>query len=358
MGASDNQLDNIFEKLNKDNSKDGKKKGIKTFRASDIRIGSHIPYGVSSRIAELDLAVGKPGYPVGRIVELFGLPRCGKTTAALLAIAEVQKMGGNALFIDTEFTFDKDRASEMGVDVETLRIADADTIEDIFSNIRELLALMTDYNKPFVIVVDSITAVPTKWGKENDLDSDRPGDQAKAIKRGMRIITPLIAKKNVLLLMVNHAYETMSAWGKKSKASGGHGIKFGASIRINFSHVKELREEKSGNKSRMRLGQGVKIEVEKVKIAHLKFPSFEIDLLNEGGFNSCNSLLEALLSIGVITQKNPYSSCEWGEITFPKKDWMQVLSQNGGKEAVYKFFVEEACKRGFMKAYGEVKESE
>lgn len=354
MGTTEEKLDRLFENLSKDKKKD---KSVETFRASDVRISSYIPYGILTRIPQLDLALGRPGYPVGRIMELYGLEFCGKTTAALMAIAQVQKMGGAALFIDTEFAFDADRAEELGVDVESLRIAEAETIEEVFRHINNTIKKLKEFGQAFMIVVDSVAAVPTEWEskKNENLRIDKPGEQAKAIKRGLKLIVSEVAKKNITLLLINHAHESMQGWGETTKSGGGHGIKFNSSARISFTKIKELREklnpEDKDCKKYMRLGQEVKIDVKKSKISQLKFPVFNVDLTNEYGFNTNKSLLDALIDIGVITQSNPRANCKWGEIEFPKRDWEEVLAQNGGQKEVYKYFIKQACELGFMKPY-------
>ncbi len=346
MGTSETQLDELFEALGKD-----KKNGINAYRASDVRISSHVPYGISTRIPELDLALGRPGYPVGRIIELFGLPRCGKTTAALMSVAATQKIGGSGLWIDSEFAFDPDRAEELGVNIDNMRISGAETIEEIFNIIRKVLIHMTEYSKPFIIVVDSVTAVPTQWevNKNSDMAVDKPADQAKVIRKGLRIITPLVAKKNVLLLMINHAHETMQAWGKTTKAGGGHGIKFGASARVLFSNRGEIKEEYQ-DKKKKRLGQKIHIEVEKVKGAHLVFDNFDIDLLNIGGFNVQKSLLNSMVTAGIIKKAN-MKTYQWGEKSFQMSGWEEAINGAGGYEQVYKGFLQECYDKGMMKPY-------
>ena len=329
-----------------------KKAPVNILRASDVRIASHIPYGVLTRIPMLDLALGRPGYPVGRIVELYGLPKCGKTSASLMAISQVQNMGGDAVFIDAEFAFDENRAQELGVNIDTLGIVDGiNSIEDIFQSMSLILESLVDYNNPFIIVVDSLTGLPTQWElqynqKESyDFAKERPGKESQAIKRGLRILTPMIARKKVLVIFITHGIETMATYGKSVKSSGGHGLKFHSGVRAKFKHIGELIVND------VRLGQRIQVEAEKTKIAHLKYPKFEIELLNEGGFNTELNLLDALCKIGVIDRKKGSTNYTWGESVFTKADWPQVLNENGGIDKVYKLFIKEACAREYMRPY-------
>lgn len=348
MGTAEEQLDKLFNELNKGSKKFNP---INTYRASDLRIGAHVPYGVRTRIPELDLALGRPGYPIGRIIELFGLERCGKTTAALMALAQAQRMGGSGLFIDTEYSFDPDRAEELGVDVDNVRYAEANTIEEIFRIINVLLDAMEEYTKPFVVIVDSTTGVPTEWEVEKNADfsSERPGKEAQAIKKGLRLITHKVAKKKILLILINHAIETMAMFGKKTKAGGGHGIKFHASARVGFTSIKDLKDK--GDDRIVRSGQEIKIEIEKVKVAQLKFPEFRIDLLNESGFDTRMSLLRALCRVDAIKHTKGSSKYEWGDVKFEKTDWDDVIDQNGGEDTVYDYFIKYACENGHMKPF-------
>lgn len=348
MSTSGEQLDKLFNEMGK------KKKGqptISTFRASDVRISSTIPYGILSRIPQLDIALGRPGYPAGRIIELFGLEQCGKTTAALMAMSQIQRMGGSGLFIDAEYAFDSDRAEELGVDVENLRLADKiESIEDIFRTIIMTLDGLTDYTKPFGIIVDSVTSVPTEWEIEKNkfFDSSRPGYEAIAIKRGIRSITGKVAKKKVVIFFINHAHETMAAWGKKVKSGGGHGIKFAGSARVGFKHAGELKDDDN-----VRSGQNISIWAEKIKGAHLKYPIVNppVPLLNDGGFDTATSLLEAMIFIKNINHPKGSQTYTWNEVEFKKADWPAVIADNGGLEEMYRHFIEQGCIKGYMKPY-------
>lgn len=341
MATQDDQLDKLFSKVEKKLAKE--KIDISGFRASDVRLASHIPYGILTRIPQLDLAMGRPGYPVGRVIELYGLPMCGKSTVGFLAIAETQRKGGAAVLLDTETAFDARRAAEMGVDVDSLRVYSPRTIQETFELIDSILDNLTDFNGPFTIMVDSATAVPSKWEGENPLSKNKPGDTAQAIRRGMRKITSKVAAKKILLLMVNHATETMATWGPKTTASGGNAIKFLASNRIEFKHQKTLKESKE------RVGQQIRVNVEKIKVAKLRHPEFEVNLLVDGGFDMQESLLEAMIKVDLIKhpQNSPTYTLENGT-QFSKEEWPLVIQDNGGLDVLYEHFIKEACARGQM----------
>jgi recombination protein RecA len=347
MTRKDDQVEDLFSRVEKALAK--KELDISGYRASDVRIASHIPYGIRTRMPQLDLAMGRPGYPVGRVIELYGLPYCGKTTAGFLAIAETQKQGGLAILIDTETAFEPMRAAEVGVDVDNLRIYSPISIQETFTLIGEILDALVDFSKPIVIVVDSVTAVPTKWQGEKGLTNQKPGELAQQIKMGMKIITSKVAKKKALLLLVNHAHETMAMYGKKTTSSGGHAIKFFSSNRIEFKHTKTLKTADG----KERLGQEIKVNIEKLKVAKLRHPDFKINLMVDGGFDTLGSLLEAMISIGMV--KHPKGGKVYTLETgteFAKIEWPQVVADNGGLDALYEHFIKEACARGRMIPWG------
>lgn len=347
MTRKDDQVDDFFSRVEKSLAK--KELNIPGYRASDVRVASHIPYGIRTRMPQLDLAMGRPGYPVGRVIELYGLPYCGKSTAGFLAIAETQRQGGIAILIDTETAFEPMRAAEIGVDVDNLKIYSPETIQETFTLIGELLDSLINFNKPIVIVVDSITAVPTKWQGEKGLTNQKPGELAQQIKMGMKLITSKVAKKKALLLLVNHAHETMAMYGKKTTSSGGHAIKFFSSNRIEFKHAKTLKTADG----KERLGQEIKVNIEKLKVAKLRHPDFKINLMVDGGFDTIGSLLEAMISIGMVSHPkgSKVYTLETGT-EFAKIEWPQVVADNGGLDALYEHFIKEACARGHMIPWG------
>jgi len=241
------------------------------------------------------------------------------------------------------------RAAELGVDIDNLRVFSPDTIQETFQLIEKIVDGLTDFGKPFMIVVDSVTAVPTDWQSQKGLTNQKPGELAQAIKMGMKMITSKVAKKKVLLLLVNHAHETMAMYGKATTSSGGHAIKFFSSNRIEFKNTKTLKTEDG----KERLGQEIKVNIEKLKVAKLRFPDFKINLMVDGGFATEYSLLEAMISVGMV--KHPKGSKVYtleSGTEFAKLEWPQVVADNGGLDALYEHFIKEACVRGHMIPWG------
>jgi len=348
-------FDAIFKAVAKSTAKDPL---ASVHKAGDITIKSHIPWGVLTGIPELDLNLGRPGWPAGRCVELYGFEHCGKTTLAYHAIAQAQRAGGNAWFIDTEKSWDEDRAVQCGVNINPSRfgIGDADSIDAAFRLVQSILiARKDDYDgKPFVIVIDSVTGVATEVMKKKAIgEEDRVGQDARTIRGGMRRIGPDMAETNTNLFMVNHETSliALTKWAKQSDSSGGHSIKLAATVRCAMKHSGWFTDEE--NKDR-RLGQKIKIKVEKLKGSRLDFPEVkETLLLNTIGFDTQTSLLKAGCTSGWVEHKKGSQDYKFGEVSFPKRDWGQVVFDMGGIDKAYPLFIKWCMEEGHISPWGQ-----
>lgn len=275
----------------------------------DIHIGSMAPYGISSGIPELDLYLGRRGgLPASKIIEFYGKQMVGKTTAALQAAAEWQKRGGLVVFIDTEKSYDIPRAQELGINTKNLFWHPANSIEEIFTILTKYIGeIEIDKGKrkskggvlselpaetPVLFIVDSITGVGSEADAQNDIaESDRPGFEAKQIKRGLKRLNPLLSELDCKpsVIFINHAVTKIGGWGKQTDSGGGLAIKFYASVRVEFTHTGNMKE------GDVRTGQEVKITIEKLKGGHLTEPTFTGYLTNERGFDKYESLKEVMI---------------------------------------------------------------
>ena len=270
-------------------------------KSGDIDISSRIPFGIPSGIPELDLRLGKPGLPAGRVTEYFGFERCGKTTAAIQAIAQAQRMGGGGYFIDTEFAYDENRCHDLGVDTDVnFALGEAGSIEGVFRNMDAALdgLIASNFNKPFIIVVDSLTAVETEHNKSLEIGAEpRLGEDARRIRSGIRKINEKIARSKACVIFINHAIATAATnkYAKQSTSAGGHAIKFFSTVRLQFSEGSDVREDDK------RIGQNVYLKIEKLRNSKLEFPKLDMVLLNETVFDVETSLLNAMVEAGIIT---------------------------------------------------------
>lgn len=350
MTELDPEIAALFGLIKKDSK-------INVFLGDDVSMGSVAPYGVPSGIPELDVFLGgKGGLPASKIIEYFGFQMTGKSTAAMQAGAEWQKRGGLVVFIDTERGWMPKRARELGMIPERVMKFEADTVESVFESIEETLDKLnkTKFSKPVVFIVDSITGVPTHADVSGDLDdSERPGFEAKQIKRGVRRLNAVLDSYDCKpsIIFINHAHETFNKFGKKSQSGGGHSIKFFATVRVSFTHLANLRE---GDKEEARrTGQKIQMEIEKLRGAALEYTKFKVDLTNERGFDQIESLRGAMESTGYIdVPKNSKTITFLDDVQIKTTEFSLWVEQSGGYDMVYTKWRKWAVEQGKLSPWG------
>lgn len=332
-------------------------------------IPSHIPYGIPSGLPQMDWAIGRNGYPAGRIIELWGFEMSGKSAAAMAAMAGVQSIGGYGCWIETEHTLDPGRLQRAGVDLERMIIAECDTIEGIFKTQNEILdqrekAGMTE---PFLFVVDSIGAVTSEMehdrldmvNSNKQWNTSQVGVDAKQTKGLLRILNSRLARSQCTTLFVNHGTETANAspYAKKGKAGGGHAIKFYASLRCEFTKISNIKDEDVENRI---AGQNIKVTLEKVKGTSMNRTSFEASLM-DGLFDPMKGLYEAMLGCGLIyrakgsqTAKLDPGEGEEHIRTFKPSEFANIVTEMGGYSAVYNGWLNWSKEKGLMKLWGTI----
>lgn len=353
-----NSLANMMKKKMKDN------KNITVFSPGDLVLNEIVRYAIPTGLPQLDLALASNGYPAGKIVEIYGYEGCGKTTLAYHAIAQIQKMGGTALFIDTERSFDDNRARQCGVNTSNLLTAEADTVESIFDIIIKTNDSLIDseYDKPFLYVVDSVTGVPTDSELQKDLGKtpETIGVEAKAIRRGLKRVHSLFADSGTAAIFINHSVAAnIGTIGKKSAAAGGKGLKFYSSSRIMITKLGNLKVDKTSGVFTELYGIKVKIEVEKLKGRSLRWPIMEVPLLRDSGFDQLGNLMDAMIQLELIDHpkgSKTYTLLSGTELEcdFPRVDWPGVIEDFGGYDAMYKIFMDHAEAKGHIVKYGQV----
>jgi recombination protein RecA len=316
---------------------------------TDIRLVSHVPYGIPTGIPQLDLSLGRPGYPVGRIIELYGFEMSGKTTAALAACAEAQKLGVTVIWIDTEKAWDSDWARKCGVNSDEIGIGEAMTLEDIWRIHEEAIASIED--ETLLIVTDSATAVISEASLKKDIgEEQRLGQDSRVMRHAMRKLNAHIAEKNVTCLFINHAIARMASFGKQSQAAGGHALKFYSSVRLEFQRTADIYDTTGDDKKRR--GMKVNITVEKNKVMQTGKKTVAVELI-EDGFNLEAGLFEALKDIGVIEKVNQKA---WffkpTETQLTKSEWPEFVEKQGGADKVYTYFLRAARDNGVIVPYG------
>lgn len=246
----------------------------------------------------LDIALGVKGVPRGRIIEIFGPEASGKTTLCQHVIAEVQKQGGIAAFIDAEHALDPDYARKIGVDVDNLLISQPDTGEQAL----EILETLVRSNAVDVVVVDSVAALVPKAEIEGDMGDSHMGLQARLMSQALRKLTGIVSKTNTVVIFINQIRQKIGVFfGNPETTTGGNALKFYCSVRIEIRRAAQIKQ---GDKI---IGNRVKIKVVKNKVA-APFRTTQFDIMYNEGISTSGDLLDTGVQMKIIQKSgNSYS---------------------------------------------------
>src|SRR6266436_916406 len=261
----------------------------------------------------MDLALGVGGIPRGRVVEIFGPESSGKTTLMLHVIANAQKGGGLAAFIDAEHALDPAYAKRLGVNLEDLLVAQPDSGEEALS-ICELLARSNSLD---VIVIDSVAALVPKAELEGEMGMATMGMQARLMSQALRKLTAILAKAKTTCVFTNQIREKVGVmFGNPETTPGGKALKFYASVRLDIRR-KETLKDAAGNA----IGNHVKVKVVKNKVAP-PFAEAEFDILYNHGINKEGSILDVGIETGAVDKKGAWLQFD-GELVGQGKEAAQ-----------------------------------
>ncbi|MGN8799496.1 recombinase RecA [Candidatus Merdisoma sp. HCP28S3_D10] len=273
-----------------------------------------IPTGCLS----LDLALGLGGIPKGRIIEVYGPESSGKTTVALHMVAEVQKRGGIAGFIDAEHALDPVYAKNIGVDIDNLYISQPDNGEQAL----EIAETMVRSGAVDIIIVDSVAALVPKAEIEGDMGDSHVGLQARLMSQALRKLTAVISKSNCTVIFINQLREKVGVmFGSPEVTTGGRALKFYSSIRMDVRRIETLKQggEMVGNRTRIR--------VVKNKIAP-PFKEAEFDIMFGEGISREGDILDLAANTGVINKSGAWYAYEGDKIGQGRENAKQFLKQN------------------------------
>jgi len=253
---------------------------------------------VSTGSISLDIALGVKGVPRGRVIEVFGPEASGKTTLAQHIIAEVQKLGGIAAFIDAEHALDPDYAKKIGVDVDNLLISQPDTGEQAL----EILETLVRSNAVDVAVVDSVAALVPRAEIEGEMGDQHMGLQARLMSQALRKLTGIVSKTKTVVIFINQTRQKIGVFfGNPETTTGGNALKFYSSMRI---EVRRAAQIKQGEKV---IGNRVKVKVVKNKVA-APFRTTEFDIMYNEGISVSGDLIDVGVLYKVVNKSgNSYS---------------------------------------------------
>lgn len=273
---------------------------------------------VPSGSLSLDIALGLGGLPKGRIIEIYGPESSGKTTVALHAVAEVQKLGGIAGFIDAEHALDPVYAKNIGVDIDNLYISQPDCGEQAL----EITETMVRSGAVDIVIVDSVAALVPKAEIDGEMGDSHMGLQARLMSQGLRKLTAIVSKSNCIVIFINQLREKIGVmFGNPETTTGGRALKFYASVRMDVRRVESLKQggEIVGNHTR--------VKIVKNKVAP-PFKEAEFDIMFGQGISREGDVLDLASDIGIINKSGAWYAYNGEKIGQGRENAKAYLKEN------------------------------
>ena len=266
----------------------------------------------------LNAALGVGGYPRGRIIEIYGPESSGKTTLAIHAIAEAQKAGGIAAFIDAEHAFDRFYAERLGVDVENLLISQPDNGEQAL----EIADQLIRSSAIDILVVDSVAALTPKAEIEGDMGDNKVGLQARLMSQALRKLTSTISKTNTTCIFINQLREKIGVmFGNPETTTGGNALKFYASVRLDIRRITSIKD---GDQV---IGNQVRVKIVKNKVAP-PFRKAEFEITFGEGISKVGELVDLGVEYGIIQKSGSWFSYQGSKLAQGRDATKALLKDN------------------------------
>ncbi|WP_240375381.1 recombinase RecA [Bacillus piscicola] len=273
---------------------------------------------ISTGALAIDIALGVGGYPRGRIVEIYGPESSGKTTVALHAIAEVQRKGGQAAFIDAEHALDPSYAEKLGVNIDELLLSQPDTGEQAL----EIAEALVRSGAVDIIVVDSVAALVPKAEIEGEMGDSHVGLQARLMSQALRKLSGAISKSNSIAVFINQIREKVGVmFGSPETTTGGRALKFYSSVRLEVRRAETLKQ---GNEM---VGNRTRIKVVKNKVAP-PFKQAEVDIMYGEGISREGSVLDIGAELDIVQKSGAWYSYEGERLGQGRENSKQFLKEN------------------------------
>ena len=273
---------------------------------------------ISSGSLGVDLALGVNGYPKGRIIEIYGPESSGKTTLTLHAIAEAQKAGGIAAFIDAEHAFDRNYAEKLNVDIENLIISQPDNGEQAL----EIAENLIRSGAIDIVVIDSVAALTPKSEIEGEMGDSKMGLHARLMSQALRKLTGTISKTNCTVFFINQLREKIGVmFGNPETTTGGNALKFYASVRLDIRRSSQIKEGENV------IGNRTKVKVVKNKVAP-PFKTAEFDIMYGEGISKIGEILDLGVKAGLVEKSGAWFSYDSIRIGQGRENAKTFLKEN------------------------------
>ena len=316
-------------------------------RLGDDSFAAQCP-AISTGSLSLDMATGIGGFPVGRVVEIFGPESSGKTTLALHVVANAQKTGGIACFIDAEHALDPSFATKIGVDIENLLVSQPDTAEQAL----EICETLVRSSAVDVIVIDSVAAMVPKAEVEGDMGDTHVGLQARLMSQALRKLTASISRSNTLVIFINQIREKIGVmFGSPETTTGGRALKFYSSMRIDVRRIASVKDRDQD------VGNRVRAKVVKNKMSP-PFKKAEFEILFNEGISKEGDLIDLAIEHKLIQKSGAWFSMDGENLGQGREATRNYLRENPDVCTMLRQKIAEARGYDWAKPDGEADEAD